>query len=89
MFNKVKSFFKNAVSKVKNSFTAVQTDMTAKAHAVFDGTKAEAYVDTGVKILIAVVIGALLLGLLYALFNTTIMPKVTEKVNDLFSYNGG
>ena len=89
MFNKVKSFFKNAVSKVRNSFTAVQTDMTVKAHAVLDGTKAEAYVDTGVKILIAVVIGALLLGLLYALFNTTIMPKVTEKVNDLFSYNGG
>lgn len=89
MFNKVKSFFKNAVSKVRNSFTAVQTDMTAKAHTVLDGTKAEAYVDTGVKILIAVVIGALLLGLLYALFNTTIMPKVTEKVNDLFSYNGG
>lgn len=89
MFNKVKSFFKNAVSKVRNSFSAVQTDMTAKAHAVLDGTKAEAYVDTGVKILIAVVIGALLLGLLYALFNTTIMPKVTEKVNDLFSYNGG
>lgn len=89
MFNKVKSFFKNAASKVRNSFTAVQTDMTAKAHAVLDGTKAEAYVDTGVKILIAVVIGALLLGLLYALFNTTIMPKVTEKVNDLFSYNGG
>lgn len=89
MFNKVKSFFKNAVSKVRISFTAVQTDMTAKAHAVLDGTKAEAYVDTGVKILIAVVIGALLLGLLYALFNTTIMPKVTEKVNDLFSYNGG
>lgn len=89
MFNKVKSFFKNAVSKVRNSFSAVQTDMTAKAHAVLDGTNAEAYVDTGVKILIAVVIGALLLGLLYALFNTTIMPKVTEKVNDLFSYNGG
>ena len=32
-------------------------------------TVAEAYVDTGVKILIAVVIGALLLTLLYALFN--------------------
>lgn len=73
MFNKVKSFFKNTVSKVRNSFTAVQTDMTAKAHAVLDGTKAEAYVDTGVKILIAVVIGALLMAGLYALFNSTIM----------------
>lgn len=88
MFNKVKSFFKNAVSKVRNSFTAVQTDMTAKAHAVLDGTVAEAYVDTGVKILIAVVIGALLMAGLYALFNSTIMPKVTEKVNGLFNYAG-
>ena len=42
--------------------------------------KAEGYVDSGVKILIAVVIGALLLAGLYALFNTTIMPTVTNKV---------
>lgn len=88
MFNKVKSFCRNAVSKVRNSFAAVQTDMTAKAHAVLDGTVAEAYVDTGVKILIAVVIGALLMAGLYALFNSTIMPKVTEKVNGLFNYAG-
>lgn len=88
MLNKFKSFCKNAVSKVRNSFTAVQTDMTVKAHAVLDGTRAEAYVDTGVKILIAVVIGALLLGLLYTLFNTTIMPKVTQKVEGLFNYAG-
>ena len=88
MFNKVKAFFKNTVSKVRNSFTAVQTDVTAKAHSVLDGTKAEAYVDTGVKILIAVVIGALLMAGLYALFNSTIMPKVTEKVNGLFNYAG-
>lgn len=50
--------------------------------------KAEGYVDTGVKILIAVVLGALLLSLLYALFNTTIMPTVTNKVTELFSFAG-
>ena len=55
---------------------------------MLDGTVAEAYVDTGVKILIAVVIGALLLTLLYALFNDTIMPSVTEKVEGLFDYAG-
>ncbi|MBR3995311.1 MAG: hypothetical protein IKI97_08530 [Clostridia bacterium] len=62
--------------------------MAAKAYAVLDGTVAEAYVDTGVKILIAVVIGALLLGGLYALFNTTIMPTVTSKIQGLFNYAG-
>ena len=50
--------------------------------------RAEGYVDSGVKILIAVVIGALLLAGLYALFNTTIMPTVTQKVTGLFNYKG-
>ena len=50
--------------------------------------KAEGYVDSGVKILIAVVIGALLLGGLYALFNTTIMPTVTTKITELFNFAG-
>lgn len=50
--------------------------------------RGEGYVDTGVKILIAVVIGALLLGGIYALFRTTILPSVNDKVEDLFEYNG-
>ena len=50
--------------------------------------RGEGYVDSGVKILIAVVIGALLLSGLYALFNNTIMPTVTQKVQDLFNYHG-
>ena len=50
--------------------------------------KAEGYVDSGVKILIAVVIGARLLAGLYALFNTTIMPNVTAKITELFSFSG-
>ena len=46
------------------------------------------FVDSGIKILIAVVIGALLLGGLYALFGDTIMPTVTEKVEEMFEFNG-
>ena len=71
-------------TKIKNSINKaairVQTAIASK--------KAEGYVDSGVKILIAVVIGALLLAGLYALFNTTIMPTVTKKITDLFSYSG-
>ena len=88
MFNKIKSMATGVAKKVKGFVAAKETEMAAKAHAVLDGTVAEAYVDTGVKILIAVVIGALLLGLLYALFNDTIMPTVTERVEELFDYAG-
>ena len=85
MFNKAKTFIQTKVQAVKY-FCAEK--VSQKAHEVLDGTIAEAYVDTGVKILIAVVIGALLLGGLYALFNSTIMPTVTQKITELFNYAG-
>ena len=88
MFEKVKVFAKEKVQQVKGVLAAKKGQVTVMAHKVLNGTVAEAYVDTGVKILIAVVIGALLLGGLYALFNTTIMPTVTTKIQGLFNYAG-
>ena len=62
----------------------VQTKV-AKTKVALENKKAEAYVDTGVKILIAVVIGALLLGALIVLFKTTIMPTTENKVSSMFN----
>ena len=42
-------------------------------------TSGEGYVDTAIKILIAVVLGALLLAGLYALFNDTVLPVYYEQ----------
>ena len=75
---------KKLFNRIRNrANTAVVT-----AKTIIATKKAEGYVDSGVKILIAVVIGALLLAGLYALFNTTIMPTVVAKVQSLFNYNG-
>ena len=46
------------------------------------------YVDTGVKIIIGVVIGGVILAGLYALFNTTIIPTLTTKIGEMFNYSG-
>ena len=75
---------KKFIANIRDKFNSV----AARTAVAVSNIKAEGYVDSGVKILIAVVIGALLLAGLYALFNTTIMPTVTEKITDLFSYNG-
>ena len=72
------------LKKIKEKFNSTCARVTT---AVMN-RKAEGYVDSGVKILIAVVIGALLLAGLYALFNTTIMPTVSPKVQELFNYKG-
>ena len=70
--------------KIKDKVMSIK----AKAVEVIETKTAETYVDTGVKVLIAVVIGALLLTLLYALFKDTIMPSVVTKVQELFNYAG-
>ena len=76
----MRKFFNKIRDKVNGAVIAART--------IVENKKAEGYVDTGVKILIAVVIRALLLAGLYALFNSTIMPTVTQKVQGLFNYNG-
>ncbi|NNJ31973.1 hypothetical protein G9470_19570 [Bacteroides xylanolyticus] len=48
----------------------------------------EGFVDTALKILISVVVGALLLAGLYMLFNDTILPTLTQRIKDLFNYKG-
>ena len=74
---------KKLFGKVRDKFNRI----AVSAKTAVDNVRAEGYVDSGVKILIAVVIGALLLAGLYALFNNTIMPTVTQKVQDLFNYH--
>lgn len=76
----MRNFFKNTRAKIQAKIVRAAVLMKEK--------RGENFVDSGIKILIAVVIGALLLGGLYALFGDTIMPTVTEKVEDMFDFNG-
>ena len=48
----------------------------------------EGFVDSALKILISVVVGALLLAGLYMLFKDTILPTLTQRIKDLFDYKG-
>lgn len=60
----------------------------SKAAMLLKDKKGENYVDTAVKILIAVVIGALLLAGLYALFGDVVMPTLTRRIQEMFNYAG-
>ena len=83
----VKKFIKKASAVVSKILSKV-TSVFCSSREAIAGVKAEGYVDSGVKILIAVVIGALLLSGLYTLFNSTIMPTVTQRIQELFNYKG-
>lgn len=53
---------------------------------VLSNNRGESFVDTGIKILISVVVGAVLLAGLYALFDDTILPTLKTKIETLFNY---
>lgn len=76
----MRKFFTRTKAKAQAKMIQIAVLLTAR--------RGENFVDSGVKILIAVVIGALLLGGLYALFGDTIMPTVTQKVKDMFAFKG-
>ena len=76
------------MKKIINTIQNKLSTTALRTKTALTNNRGEGYVDTGVKILIAVVIGALLLAGLYTLFNTTIMPTVTSKVTELFNYQG-
>ena len=59
-----------------------------KVKAVLEGKCGEGYIDTAVKMIIAVVIGALLLGGLYFIFNDMILPGLAERIQDMFGSPG-
>jgi hypothetical protein len=62
--------------------------MTGKLVKVVGNNRGEGYIDTAIKILIAVVIGALLLAGIYALMQGNVLPTLSTKVTEMFNYKG-
>mgnify|MGYP003294846470 FL=1 len=76
---------------MKKLFNKIQNKMNGlaiRAKTTIENVKAEGYVDTGVKIIIAVVVGAVILGGLYALFDNVILPTLETRIDGMFDYAG-
>jgi len=73
---------KKLITKVKDQMTF----QCLKAQNLLRSQRGEGFVDTAIKILIAVVIGALILAGLYALFGETILPTLKQRITDMFNY---
>lgn len=84
----MKNLFGKTAAFAKSVLTNLFGKAAASAKTVLTKTTAEGYVDSGVKIIIAVVVGGLLLAGLYTLFDSTIIPTMTEEIGDMFSYTG-
>ena len=93
ILNGFKKLVKKGVAAVKNCISAVKAFVLSCISAICGAltrvkaavcpAAGEGYVDTGVKIIISVVIGGLLLAGLYTLFNSTILPTLGTKISEM------
>lgn len=84
----MKKLFKNVTNSIKTTAANIKSSVVAFNRRAVCGNAGEGYIDTAVKVLIAVVLGALVLAGLYAVLNDTVMPTVTERIQEMFNYAG-
>ena len=84
----MKKLFKNIANTAKTTATSYKCSIAAFHRRAVSGNAGEGYIDTAVKVLIAVVLGALVLAGLYAVLDDTVMPTVTQRIQEMFNYAG-
>lgn len=88
LINTIKTAAVNTVSAIREKLRSIAARGYAFSRRALAGNAGEGYIDTAIKILIAVVLGALLLFALYTLFGDTVLPKLEEAINDMFGFGG-
>ncbi len=84
LMKKIKATISHKIMAVKEAAAS----LVFRSRIVLTGNAGEGYIDTAIKILLAVVLGALLLAGLYALFGETVLPTLTERIKEMFNYGG-
>ena len=77
----MKNFFQKVTNKIRMSAVKAQTAVSSAV----SNENGDFYISDGVKVIIAVVLGGLLLTALTLIFNSTIIPKITSAITDLFN----
>jgi hypothetical protein len=76
------------MKKITDTIRCKTTALIFRAKIAVSNTKGAGYVDQAIVILIAIVIGALLLAGLYALFGDLILPQLRDRITEMFNYQG-
>jgi len=73
-------FIENAKRKLVN--------VAVKTKVILEDQRGEAFVEVAVRILIIIVLGAMLLAGLYALFGDIVLPTLEQRIQDMFDFAG-
>jgi len=70
----------NAIGFIRGKASAFST----RIRAAVSNQRGDFYISDAVKVIIAVVLGALLLAAITLIFNSTVIPRITQAIQGLF-----
>ena len=80
---------KNVISNLATRVSLKAQELKNSAKECLDNENGDFYVSEGVKVIIAVILGSLLITAMVALFNQQIIPSIQDKITELFdAYSG-
>ena len=62
--------------------------LVSRTKAALKNREAQGTLDVAITVLISIVLGALILAGLYLIVNSTVLPTITQRINDMFNYAG-
>lgn len=75
---------KNLINRAAATVILTVWKVKNQAKESLRNERGDFYISDGVKIIIAVVLGALLLAALSGIFNDTVIPRITHEIEALF-----
>ena len=80
---------KNVISNLATRVSLKAQELKDSANECLDNENGDFYVSEGVKGIIAVILGSLLITAMVALFNQQIIPGIRDKITERFdAYSG-
>lgn len=76
---------KHIMNRIAIKTTVAAWKVKNQVREALSNERGDFYISDGVKIIIAVVLGALLLAALSGIFNDTVIPRITAEIEGLFS----
>lgn len=85
------NFIRNAQIKAWTSMWSARhkvQELTGRTKNVLADRAGQGTLDVAITVLISIVLGALILAGLYLIVNSTVLPTITKRIEDMFNYKG-
>ncbi len=80
---------KNVIANIAARVSLKAQNLKDSAKNALNNEDGDFYISEGVKVIIAVILGSILITAMVALFNSQIIPGIQDKITDLFgAYKG-